>query len=130
MKMTVKRPVEIDVRFVRIVAAVRYNEEDIPNDFPFRRGDVWDVTVDVETGKILDWPGPAANVHMKVCDEGTYHLLGASNEVLATIENDYVPNGVVPGSFGDYIEMKIAADGTVTNWPKRPSFDSFFLDDE
>ncbi len=126
MKIKVTRPVEIDVKYVRIVAAVRYDEEDIPNDFPGRRGDVWEVTVDIETGKILDWPGPAFDVHMKVCDQGSYYLLDAEQKVLAAIEDNYVPNDLVPGSYGDYIEMNIAEDGTVTNWPKLPDVDEFF----
>lgn len=130
MRITVKRPVEIDVHYVRIAAAVRYGEEDIPNDFPFRKGDVWDVTVDIETGGILDWPGPAFRVAMKVCDEGSYYLLGESMEVLASIEQNYVPNGVVPGGYGDYINMDIAEDGTVKNWPKRMDFSSFFPDED
>lgn len=130
MKITIKRDVEFDVRFIRIVAAVRYDDEDIPFDFPYRRDDVWDVTVDLDSGKILDWPGPAFDVHMKVCDEGSYFLLDENKRVVANILEDYVPNGVVPGEYGDYIEMNIAADGTVTNWPKQPNLDSFFGDNE
>ncbi len=131
MKVTVKRPVEIDVKFLRIEAAVRYEEEDIPNDFPFRTGDVWDVLVDIETGIIVDWPqGRAADVHMKVCDEGSYHLLDANKVVHASIEQDYVPNGVIPGSYGDYIEMTILEDGRIKEWPKKPDLEAFFRDDD
>ena len=130
MKLTVKKQVEIDVRYVRIVAAVRYGEEDIPNDFPFRKGDVWDVTVDIETGTILDWPGPAASLNMKVCDQGSYYLLGKSREVLASIENNYAPNELIPGEHGDYIEMEISADGTVTNWSQPPDVSEFFESDD
>ncbi len=130
MKFTVQRPVEIDIKFVRIEAAVRYEEEDIPNDFPFRIGDMWNVLVDIETGIIIDWPqGRTADVHMKVCDEGSYYLLDAKKNVVASIEQDYVPNGIVPGSYGDYIEMTILEDGRIKEWPKKPKMDEFFGDE-
>ena len=113
---------------MQIVAPVNYGEEDIPNDFPCRTGDVWEVIVDVETRKILEWPGPAAEVSMKVCDQGSYYLLDRDRNEVASIEEDYVPNDVVPGEHGDYIEMHIDADGTVTNWPGSPDFSQFFAD--
>lgn len=127
MKVTVTKPVEIDVKTIRISAAVRYEEEDMPNDFPFRKGDVWDITVDVETGKIKDWPeGVEYDLHMKVCDCGSYWLYDANGQMVGWIDENYVPNGIVPGSYGDYIEMQIAADGTITNWPKNPDVSAFF----
>lgn len=130
MKVTVTKPVEIDVKTIRISAAVRYEEEDMPNDFPFRKGDVWDITVDVETGKIKDWPeGVEHDLHMKVCDCGSYWLYDANGQMVGWIDENYVPNGIVPGSYGDYIEMQIAADGTITNWPKKPDVSAFFPQD-
>ena len=30
---------------------------------------------------------------------------------------------------GDYIDLKIAADGTITNWPKKPDVSAFFDND-
>lgn len=50
--------------------------------------------------------------------------------VLATLENEYVPNGIVPGEYGDYIDLKINADGIITNWPKNPDCSKFFPEDE
>ena len=126
MKYTVKRPVEIDVKFVRVVVPVPQEDEELPNDFPFRTGDVWDVVISVDTGKIPDWPKRAAVVAMKVVDQGSYYLLDANREVLASIESEYVPNELIPGSYGVYINLKIAEDGTVTNWPKRPRVGQFF----
>lgn len=117
--------VAVEVKFVRIVVEVRYDDEDIPYDFPFRTGDTWDVTVELETGKILDWPGPAAEVCMKVCDCGSYYLLDEQKSTIAKIENDYVPHGVVPGEYGDYIDLKIASDGTIENWNKEFEFSDF-----
>ncbi len=55
-----------------------------------------------------------------MCDAGTYSLYDVGGDCLATI-NGYVPNGVVPGSYGDYIELKIDENGFITNWPKLPN---------
>jgi hypothetical protein len=109
---------------------VRYQEEDIPNDFPLRQGDMWDATVDIDTGKIQNWPqGKTGDMHMKVCDGGTYTLLDKDGKSLAEIA-DYIPNSVVPGEYGDYIELKIDATGTITNWPKDPDVGKFFRGDD
>jgi hypothetical protein len=124
-----KMAVEIDVKFVRIVVPVKYDTEDMPQDFPYRKGDMWDVIVDFETGVIEQWPGVAHDLHMKVTDGGSYYLLGKDREVIAKLEEEYVPHGVVPGSYGDYIEMSIAADGTIKEWPKRPNVSRFFNED-
>ena len=130
MKVTVTKPVEIDIAYVRISVAVKYDEEDIPNDFPFRKGDQWDIIVDIETGKIVDWPeGVEHDLHMKVTDSGSYWFLDAAKLPVGWIDEDYVPNDVVPGSYGDYIEMQIAGDGTITNWPKSPDVSAFFPQD-
>lgn len=117
----------VDVKTVELSVAVRYDEEDMPNDFPGRTGDVWNVTIDIDAGKILNWEehGIEHELHMKVCDQGTYTLKDGLARVLSKIEEDYVPNSLIPGSYGDYIEMKIAADGTIKNWPKNPSFEDF-----
>ena len=130
MRFTVTKPVEIQVSFVRIAVAVRYEDEDMPFDFPGRIGDMWSVTVDIETGKILDWPeGVKHELYMKVCDEGSYYLLDSDMEAVGQIEQDYVPHGVVPGKYGDYIEMDIRSDGTIGNWPKRLDVSDFFPED-
>ncbi len=126
MKTEVWKKVEVEVCFVRVFVPVRYEEEDMPNDFPFRKGDMWDITIDIDTGKIVDWPGPAAHVEMKVTDGGSYYLLGPDKSVVKAIEQDYVPHGVAPGSYGDYIEMDIEEDGTITGY--RPNLDDFFQD--
>jgi hypothetical protein len=118
---------EIDVATIRIEVAVRYEEEDIPNDFPFRDGSMWCADVDMDTGKITDWPqGKAGTLSMKVCDQGTYTLFDRAGNELARLENDYCPNRVVPGEYGDYINLEIDATGTITNWIKKPDFGAFF----
>jgi hypothetical protein len=117
MKRVIVIQKEVDIKKVRVSVAVRYDEEDIPNDFPMRSGNMWNATIDIETGKILDWPqGKSGNLHMKVCDEGSYYLLDENDEEVLSIEGDYVPNGLIPGTYGDYIDLKIDSTGTITNW--------------
>jgi len=117
MKRVIAILKEVDIKKVRVSVAVRYDEEDIPNDFPMRSGNMWNATIDIETGKILDWPqGKSGNLHMKVCDEGSYYLLDENDEEVLSIEGDYVPNGLIPGTYGDYIDLKIDSTGTITNW--------------
>lgn len=121
MKIKVTRMVEVDPVAIRIEVAVRYGVEDIPDSFPFRQGDMWRVTVDGATGRIVGWPnGLAAECSMKVCDQGRYELLGPEGKVIAARperddDTDYVPS-CIPGSYGDYIEFEIGPDGTVARW--------------
>lgn len=126
MKVTVNRPTEIEIDKIRMCLAVRYGEEDIPNDFPGRDGDMLELVVNLETGVIDDWPaGRSFDVYMKVCDQGSYYLMRGDKEV-ARLEEEYVPNGVVPGEYGDYVELAIDESGRITNWPKNPDVSVFF----
>ena len=113
----VPRPTVVNIAYVRMVLPVDYGDEDMPEDFPLRDGDTWDATVDLETGRILNFPEdyPEFDLHMKVCDGGVYKLHDASHVVLATIE-DYVPS-LIPNEYGDYVTLKIAG-GVITNWKK------------
>lgn len=117
MKIVMTRPVELEVKAIRCELAVRYEEEDIPNDFPFRRGDMLTLTIDIDTGQIANWPADAGarKVFMKVCDSGSYYLIGADGSEVAKLENEYVPN-CIPGDSGDYVDFKIDATGKITNW--------------
>lgn len=127
MKFTipVKTTKEIDIKFLRMEIPVRYGEEDIPNDFPGRTDDVLSLLVDVESREIIGFPKDFCyNVHMKVCDEGSYYLLDANKEELLKLENYYAPNEFVPGSYGDYVELNIV-NGVIENWLKNPKIDEF-----
>lgn len=128
MKIQIMTPTVIDIAKIRISAAVNYGEEEIPNDFPGRKGDRWCATIDVDTGKIEGWPaGRAEKMHLTVKDSGNYYLEDRDGEDVAARENEYVPHGVVPGQYGDTIELDIAADGTVKNF-RKPDFSDFFED--
>jgi hypothetical protein len=134
MKLTVNKPCEIEAIAIKCEMAVRYDEEDIPNDFPLRNGDMWDGTIDIDTGIIRNWPeGKSGELSMKVCDEGTYTLLGVNDEVLAKRENNYVPS-CVPEQYGDYVEFSIDETGKIFNWSDYCTpeniVESFFGDEE
>jgi hypothetical protein len=130
MEIEMMMPTKVNVTHVRVEIAVRYDEEDIPNDFPLRDGDMWNATIEIDTGKILNWPvGKSGDMHMKVCDEGSYFLLNEKGETIVSIEEDYVPNRLIPGEYGDYVELKINEEGIITNWPKSPSVEDFFPED-
>lgn len=132
MKATFLIEKEFDVKYVIIDVEPRYigdsDDDDMPTDFPMldESKKCWKVKVDVETGVIYGWPkGDVRNLHIKVCDMGTYSLIDSNGEVIAEIHNGYVPNGVIPGSYGDYIELNIDGDGVITNWPSSPDFSGF-----
>lgn len=64
-------------------------------------------------------------MYMKVCDEGVYELRNSEGRV-AILEREYVPHGVIPGKYRDYVSLKINPQGVITNWPKRPTVFAFF----
>ena len=119
---------EVDIKWVQMDLAVRYDDEDIPYDFPLRKGDLWSAKVEIDTGKIEGWPqGKTGEMYMKVCDEGSYWLMDADGNVIDAIERDYVPNSLIPGEYGDYVELNIDENGIITNWLKHPSLEDFRL---
>lgn len=131
MKTTVMKPVEIEIERVRVELPVRYEDEDIPYDFPLRVGESWRAEIMVGSGQILDWPeGTTASLSMKVTDGGNYYLISPSGEMVGSIEQNYVPNRLIPGNWGDYVDLKIGSDGVITNWPERPSVAEFFPQDD
>lgn len=131
MNVTIKRPTTVNVTRIGLKLAVNYEEEEIPNDFPMRQGDLWSVSIDMDSGRISNWPqGKEAKIHLTVKDCGSYYLYDSEGELVAKMENDYVPHGVVPGKYGDTVELTIASDGTITNWSKHPDLSEFFRDND
>ena len=135
MKTTMKLEQEVEIVTVVIAISPRYvgddDDDDMPTDFPLLNDSkMWTAHVDIDTGIIKGWPeGDVREMHVKVCDAGTYRLLDASGKEIAAIVNDYVPHGVVPGSWGDYVELSIDGTGRIINWPKSPDVSQFFDDD-
>lgn len=129
MKINILKPTEINACKVRVALPVRYEEKDIPNDFPLQKGNMWNAVIDIDSGEIEGWPEGAGEreiSNMKVCDEGIYEILDGGNKVIATREGGYVPHGLIPGSYGDYVTLNIDAKGKVTNWPSSPDLSGFF----
>jgi hypothetical protein len=128
MKFTQTIQREVDVQTIDVILPVRYDDEDIPYDAPKRYGDMWQAEIDIATGEIYDWPqGKTLDMYMKVVDTGTYILRDGSGNIIAE-RNDYVPHGIVPGEWGDYVHFKIDETGKITNWPKKinlADFDGF-----
>ena len=125
MKFTQTIQREVDVQTIDVILPVRYNDEDIPYDAPGRYGDKWQAEIDIATGGIYDWPrGKTLDMYMKVNDSGTYFLRDGSGSIISAL-NDYVPHGIVPGEFGDYVDLKINENGIITNWPKKIDLSGF-----
>jgi hypothetical protein len=132
MKATIKIEKEVDIKTVLVEANVRYWEDAVidgePDEdgtkTPCRRVDLWCPEIDIDTGIITNWQkGVKAEIHFKVCDAGSYYLKDAEGNIVLKRENDYVPNELIPGSYGDYIEMEIDENGQIANW--RPSLEDF-----
>lgn len=94
------------------------DEDDQAPKMPLRKGDIWQIDIDLATGKIANWPvGISATTHFKVCDAGVYSLLDAEGAV-ATTKDGYVPDMLAPsgGGYGDYVILDIGADGVIAGW--------------
>lgn len=126
----------VPVKYIRARCGVRYWEDGKVNGvedadgsrIPCREGTAsdndnlgggnWCPTIDLDTGRIEEWPeGTTASIHYKVCDDGDYELLDAERNVVAKIDG-YVPGIMCPEGegYGDYVIMGIAADGTIAKW--------------
>lgn len=126
MKTSIKVKKEVEIKYVQLNVSVRYEDEDMPYDFPFRDGEMWNPLIDIDKGQIVDYEFDQTwKLHMKVTDSGSYYLLDENKEVILKIEDDYVPNRLIPGSYGDYIEMNILPDGKIENWYEKPSIKDF-----
>lgn len=121
-------------QFIEVSAGVRFWEdatlngrEDAEGMIPLRKGENWEVVIELATGRILNWPeGVEASIHYKVCDAGEYWLLNGAKRRIAKWKDYYVPDGILcvgDNGYGDYIIFKVGADGVVVDWTK-PAIDS------
>ena len=135
MQATIKVEKEVNVKTLLISAKFRYvgdsEDDDVPTDFPLLTGSMWNAYIDIDTGVIADWPqGDARELYVRVCDQGNYSLLDENGETLFERFDNYVPNDLIPGEYGDYIELNIDGTGKITNWPTSPSIDEFMEDSD
>lgn len=125
MKATINNT-EYDLKHLIVTVPVRYGEEDMAKDAPLRSGDTWQASIDLDTKKINGWrEGNTLEFYMKVVDGGTYTLHDVNDVQVAAIEQNYVPNNLLPGEYGDYLELKIGKDGTILNWLENHNFSDF-----
>tara|TARA_R110000782_G_C14465324_1_gene373966 strand:- start:67 stop:465 length:399 start_codon:yes stop_codon:yes gene_type:complete len=130
MKVTVIEKSQVEIKSVLIDINPRHLDEE-EKIVPMLNGDNWEVIVDLESGKIRDWPkGEEREYYWKICDAGSYHLLDKDDKAALSINNNYVPNNLLPGEWGDYLDLKINGEGVITNWLKSPTAEDFTSDDD
>lgn len=126
MKALIKKPVEYDLKFLKVDAGVRYWEDATVNGvedetgelIPFKDGDRWKPVIDIENGKIINWPsGTVAKIHYKVCDDGVYTIEDVNGSDVV-VSDGYVPQSLSPieDGYGDYIIMNIDGEGNIEDW--------------
>lgn len=131
MKIKVTQPTEIEVSHIEIRVPVDAEDIGEEPDFPMLidtdDGKAFHAKIEIETGQIIGYPEDAGTRHLyaKPRDSGTYALLAPDGSEIVK-RNDYVPHGVIPGEYGDYIDLEIDHRGRITNWPKRPDLAAFF----
>ena len=145
MKINIIKPVEIEAKFLKVRAGVRYPEDsefiEAENDrkvnyisddeenpkMPFMEVEYdkyghkkfyWTPTIDLENGVIVNWPkGVKVHVFYKVCDDFECTVYDEyDNEVLHY--EGYVPDfmSIEEEGYGDYIDMIINENGCMQNW--------------
>ena len=145
MKINIIKPVEIEAKFLKVRAGVRYPEDsefiEAENDrkvnyisddeenpkMPFMEVEYdkyghkkfyWTPTIDLENGIIINWPkGVKVHVFYKVCDDFECTVYDEyDNEVLHY--EGYVPDfmSIEEEGYGDYIDMIIDENGCIQKW--------------
>lgn len=124
--LTISVKQAVIVKYLKAVCGVRRwgaaevnGEPDNEGDkMPCRVGNAWCPIIDLNTGIIEHWPqGTTAEVHYKVCDDGTYALLDVNKKPVKQIEG-YVIDMMCPkeNGYGDYVIMDIDATGKIADW--------------
>lgn len=138
MKAKIKVEKEFEIQTLEVQARPRYwedtdvnGEEDTEGTLiPFKVGNEWCPVIDIDSGVIQDWPkGTTAHINYKVCDDGSYYLKSENENVVLSIEDDYVPKmlDIMGDGYGDYITMNIDENGKIADW--NPTLEGF-IDEE
>ena len=145
MKINIIKPVEIEAKFLKVRAGVRYPEDsefieaendrkvnyisddeenpkmpfmEVENDKYGNKKFYWTPTIDLENGVIINWPkGVKVHVFYKVCDDFECTVYDEyDNEVLHY--EGYVPDfmSIEEEGYGDYIDMIIDENGCIQKW--------------
>lgn len=126
MKAKIKTIQTFEITTLKVKAGVRYWEDATVNGkedtegelIPCRDGDYWCPVIDIDRGIITNWQqGVEADIHYKVCDDGTYELIDKDGDSVLTKEG-YVPDILCPeeDGYGDYIIMQVNKDGSINSW--------------
>lgn len=136
-KITRKVTEEIEIKKIEILISMREIADHTPAipeslQTALQSLGKWRLLVEIDTGKIENWPADAGalDLYCKPRDSGTYRLISPDNKEVAIIDGGYVPNGIIPGDYGDYIGLKIRSDGVIENWPTSPDVSEFFKDED
>ena len=127
--------VEVDATHLKCQIGVRYwedgkvdgKEDSYGELIPLRNGDMWNITINLETGEVQNWPkGTKVETYYKVCDDGVYTLLDQDGKELLAHEG-YVPKAlqINDEGYGDYIIITINEDGLIENWDAESLNDEF-----
>jgi hypothetical protein len=123
-----------DKVFLFVSANVRYWEDATVSGFedtdgtliPFRVGDLWNPTIDLDEGFVVNWPiGTTASINYKVCDAGEYWLADSEGKKTHKWSGYYVPDRFLchgDTGYGDYITLEIGSDGKILNY-RKPAID-------
>ena len=79
-------------------------------------------TVDVDTGRILDWPDTKlyVKVHLRAIDTGFYTFCDKDKNKIDEI-NGYVPDflGITSPAYGDVISLDTNVNGFILDWKEK-----------
>ena len=79
-------------------------------------------TVDIDTGKILDWPDTKlyAKVYMRAIDTGSFDYFDKDDNKIYE-EYGYVPDflGITSPAYGDTINFDTDVSGFILNWKEK-----------
>ena len=91
------------------------------NDIPLDYGN-FHLKIDVDNGKILDWPNKkiSVKVNMRAKDTGFYTYYNKDNNLIYE-ESGYVPDflGINNPAYGDDINFDTDLDGFILNWKEK-----------
>ncbi len=133
LQITIGTSQDVAVKYLLADMEVRYWEDgringEVDDDddpkMPLVSGNSWILQIDLETGKVTNWPeGVEAKTHYKVCDAGCYKLLNEDMKVVAEAYG-YVPRmlAIDSSGFGDYVTLTIDGTGQIQNWKADLSY--------
>lgn len=145
MKAKIKVVKDVEIKTLEVFAEPRYWEDSLVNgQYDTEEGDnipckqtikeeqLWCPVIDIDSGVITNWPqGTKAEIHYKVVDHGSYVLKDENGEIVAKIENDYVPKIMNPTgeAYGDYFIFHVDENGKILPWNNTPSLEDFDIED-